>query len=145
MINKTFANKIVEVALQNGMPEQLSKLIACQSAFETNNFTSNAFKKNNNGFGYKYYEGSKYQLGKGIQSTEADCYASYKTFDDSISEVCSWIKRRQKEGKFPSDLTTIKTASIYAKLLKGCGYYGSKEAHYAQGTNKYLKAWESLS
>lgn len=139
MINREKADLVIRIALKEGMPIQLSKLIACQSALETANFKSNAFLKNNNGFGYKYYKGSAYQKGKGITSTEADPYASYATFEDSIEEVCSWIKRRQKEFKFPADLTKIQTGEQYAHLLKNCGYYGGHEEDYGRNINNYLK------
>jgi len=139
MINKSFADFVIQTALKEGMPLQLSRLMACQSALETNNFRSNAFIKNNNGFGYKYYKGSAYQNGKGITSTESDPYAAYANFEDSIQEICSWIKRRRKEFKFPVDLTKIQTGDQYAHLLKECGYYGGQEGDYARNINNYLK------
>ena len=142
MINKLLANQVVKVAMNKGIPLQLAKLMACQSAFETANFKSNAFRKNNNGFGYKYFKDSAYQLGKGITSTEKDPNAAYQTFDNSIEEVCAWIKRRQRDLKFPFDLTKIQTPEDYAHLLKACNYFGSEVEHYAKGLNKYLKQIE---
>lgn len=139
MINKSFADFAIQTSLKEGMPIQLSRLIACQSAHETGNFTSHAFIKNHNGFGYKYYKGSAYQIGAGIISTEKDPYAAYATYEDSIGELCSWIKRRQKEFKFPADLTKIQTGEQYAHLLKECGYYGGKEVDYANDINNFLK------
>lgn len=139
MINKNYADKVIDISMRNNIPLQLSKLMACQSAVETYNFTSNAFKKNNNGFGYKYYKGSEYQLGKGIKSTENDPYAAYASFDDSIKEVVAWIKRRQRDLKFPADLTKIQDGEGYAHLLKDCAYFGGKESDYAAGINNYLK------
>ena len=101
---------------------------------------SNNFIKNNNGFGYKYVKGGKYQLPDGgIKSTESDNYAAYAAFADSIKEVCAWIVRRQKESKFPKDLTMIQMPEQYAFLLKSCGYYGAKETNYAKGLAMYLE------
>lgn len=139
MINKKFSDQVIDVAMRNDIPSQLSKLMACQSAVETYNFSSNAFNQNNNGFGYKYFEKSSHQKGKGIHSSESDFYADYATFQDSIEEICSWIKRRQKELKFPGDLTKIQTGEDYAHLLKDCDYFGAKESDYANGINNYLK------
>ncbi len=139
MINKTHSDNVIRVAIENGMPLQLSKLMACQSAFETDNFTSNSFKKNNNGFGYKHVPGASLQLSSaGIHSTETDHYAAYPSFDNSIIEVCRWIKRRQKQAKFPQDLVSIQTPAQYAHLFKSCGYYGGKEEDYVHGLSNYL-------
>ncbi len=138
-MDKVRAHIITAVCLNEGMPLQLSKLIACQSCFETANWTSSNFIKNNNGFGYKHFVGSKHQLiGKGIKSTESDNYAAYLSFEDSIKEICDWIKRRQKENKFPRDLTLIQMPEQYAFLLKSCGYYGAKETDYAKGLAMYI-------
>ncbi len=139
-MDKVQANIIVAHCLQKGKPLQLSKLIACQSAFETENWTNNNYLLNKNGFGYKRFVGSSHQLlGGGIKSTEGDNYAAYATFNHSIDEICAWIDRRQKQGTFPRDLTTIQFPEQYALLLKQCGYYGGLERDYARGIEKYLE------
>jgi len=139
-MNKTYANTVINTAMAHGMPLQLAKLMACQSAFETLDWTSNAFHKSLNGFGYKHVEGAKLQLSKSVvHSTESDYYAAYASFEDSIYEICLWIGRRQKETKFPQDLVSIQTPEQYAHLLKSCGYYGGKEDDYANGIATYLK------
>jgi hypothetical protein len=139
-MDKVQANFIVSVCLTEGLPLQLSKFVACQSCFETANWTNRNYNLNKNGFGYKRFKGSKHQLlGKGITSTEGDSYAAYATFSDSIKEVCDWIKRRQKEGKFPRDLTTIQKPEQYAFLLKSCGYYGGPQTDYAKGVAMYFE------
>ena len=139
MINKIYSDKVINTAIENGIPMQLAKLMACQSAVETANFTSNAFQKDNNGFGYKYVEGASLQLAQeGIHSTETDNYAAYPSFDNSIIEICHWIGRRQKQTKFPQDLVTIQTPLQYATLLKNCEYYGGQGEDYANGMQVYL-------
>ena len=140
MINKTFSDKVISVATTNGMPMQLSRLMACQSAFETGNFTDHAFIQSNNGFGYKHVQGASLQLSTpAVHSTESDYYAAYPSFENSIIEVCKWIGRRQKENKFPQDLLKIQTPDQYATLLKSCGYYGGLEKDYANGIAGYLR------
>jgi hypothetical protein len=140
MMNKEYTDKVISVAMANGMPLQLSKLMACQSAFETGNFSNHAFLKSFNGFGYKHVDGAKLQLAKpAVHSTESDYYAAYPSFENSIKEVCLWIGRRQKEAKFPKDLVSIQTPEQYAHLLKACGYYGGKEVDYANGVANYMK------
>ncbi len=133
--------QILGHCVNRDIPMDLAKLIACQSAFETNNFTSNNFLKSNNGFGYKHVNNAKLQLPNvKVHSTESDFYANYATFSDSIEEVIQWIFRRQKEKKFPSDLSTIETTEQYARLLKNCGYYGGKFEDYSNGMNMYFKS-----
>lgn len=140
MPNILYTNQIQTVAKTFGFPDLLCKLIAAQSCVETANFTSHAFLDDKNGFGYKHVDGAQYQLStKGIHSTESDCYASYSNFDNSIKEVCSWILRRQKEGKFPKNLTDVNTPATYAHLLKQCGYYGALESDYAAGISRWIK------
>ncbi len=138
MIKREYYDEVVSVALANGIPLVLAQLMGCQSAFETANFTSNAFIHGNNGFGYKFFSGSKWQKGKSIHSTESDFYANYETFDNSILEVVNWIKRRLKDKQFPP-LETIVTPENYAILLKGCGYYGGTLINYQIGLRKYFE------
>lgn len=122
-IDTTKAQVVFTVATQHEMPMHLARLMACQSAFETDNWTNNAFLKSNNGFGYKHVDGAKLQLPTpAVHSTESDYYAAYESFDKSIIEICLWIGRRQKEMKFPRDLVSIHTPEQYAALLKACGY-----------------------
>ncbi len=129
---------VQSVAASDGMPPVLAKLIAAQAAHETGWFSSNAFKQNNNLFGYKYVRGAKWQLGAGRTSTEGDPYAKYATIDDSIHELTAWIKRRQRDDLFPADLTTIETPTEYANLLKACGYYGAPVQEYVSGLTRGL-------
>ena len=120
-----------------GMPSNMCYLIEAQSKHETGSYTSNAFLKNNNCFGYKYVKGAKYQIGAGITSTESDPYAKYASVEDSVKELVAWIGRRQASGKFPADLTTIKTPAEYATLLKNCGYFGAPLQEYIAGLTKF--------
>ena len=134
-----FFDLVYATALSSGLPDFLARLLACQAAFETNDFTSKNFRLNNNAFGYKFVKGAKwFQLPTpGIQSTESDKYAAYPSLQDSTKEIVAWIKRRQKEKKFPADLSEIETFQDYANLLKFCGYFGGKAEHYAIGMKKY--------
>lgn len=143
-MKEQFIKRILAACAAKGMPKRLSQLIAAQAMHETANFTSNVFKQNNNGFGYKYVKGAKYQVGAGRISTEKDPYANYLTLEDSVYEICDWIKRRQAEGKFPANLFTIKDGETYATLLKNCGYYGGPLSGYIAGLNKYVKDVETL-
>lgn len=126
------SKRIYETAIADGMPEFIAACLVGQSKHETNNYKSKFVKNYNSYFGYSYNKKSVWQMPKG--GTNADNgvpIANYRSLEDSVHEVASWIKRRQKEGRFPKDLTTIKTAFEYAKFLQDCGYY--------QGWKKYTK------
>lgn len=128
--------KIYGELIKNGIPRNLALLIVAQSKHETANYTSNVFRSCNNAFGYKYV-GQTLSTGPCTGSPEGDRYAKYATVENSAKELALWIKRRQAEGKFPQDLTTITTAAKYALLLKNSGYYGDSVSNYTNG----LLAW----
>lgn len=131
---------IFQAAKAKGLPDLLSAFIVAQAKHETGNFTSNAFTRYNNAFGYSY-TGSKYQTGKGLIADNGQPVAAYASVKDSTFEIADWIGRRVGEGKFPIDLNTIRTPDQYAQLLKAAGYYGDTVANYSNG----LRYWfESL-
>lgn len=133
----TTEQRVYAKALSLGVPDTLAKLIVAQSKHETGNYMSNAFLRNKNLFGYKYV-GQK-NATQGIKSSESDYYANYVSIDDSVTELVNWIKRRQKEGKFPANLASITTAETYATLLKNANYYGDKLQVYVNGLKKFFK------
>jgi uncharacterized FlgJ-related protein len=132
---------IYSTAKADGMPDQLALLIVAQSKHETGDYTSNLFKKYNNAFGYSYVSGAKYQLPTpGTIADNGKPIAAYANVQDSTHEITAWIKRRQKDGKFPKDLATITTATQYAQLLKNAGYYGASLTEYLNGLIRFYKA-----
>jgi len=130
-------NKIYSRLIGNGIPAQLANIIIAQARHETGDYTSNAYKIDNNLFGYKYIG----QTGatKGIKSSERDYYAHYRNIEASVDELCRWINRRQKEGKFPNNLASITSPAQYAQLLKNNSYYGSTLLSYTTGLIAALK------
>lgn len=137
-----YAQIIFNTARQDGMPLELSELIVSQAKHETGDFTSNVFHNDNNAFGYKYVYGAKYQTGKGTPIGDW-YYAKYATIQDSAHEMTAWIKRRQNEGVFPSDLKVIKTPEQYATLLKQANYYEDTVANYMRGLQRWLKSYSN--
>lgn len=133
------SQKIYDTAIEDGMPDTLAQLIVAQAKHETGGFTSKFFKVYLNCFGYSK-TGSKWQLH--IQTPNADNaapIAAYSSIENSVHELTDWIKRRQKEKKFPSDLATITVPDIYVGLLKQCGYFGDTLANYLAGVKHYLQ------
>ena len=132
-------NLIYTTLKEYRFPDQLSKLIVAQAKHESANYTSKVFKENNNLFGYKFVGQSLASKGTKAPANEGDYYAKYKSVKDSVLELIKWIQRRQKENKFPADLSTITTPGQYAQLLKQSGYYGDKVTTYTNALTKWLK------
>jgi flagellum-specific peptidoglycan hydrolase FlgJ len=130
---------IYDTLIGQKIPPILAKIVTAQSQFESGNFKSNVFLKDNNAFGYKYV-GQKIAT-KGIPSpaSEGDNYAHYNNVQDSASELANWLKRRRKEGKLPA-LETITTPAQYSKLIKAAGYYGASENTYTKGITKIFNS-----
>lgn len=122
-----------------GLPNTLASLLIAQSKHETGNFTSSFFKKFNNAFGYSYFPGSNYQTGSiGPLADNGKPIADYWSLEDSVKEVIDWIYRRVNEGKFPKNLSDIKTPEQYAALLKSAGYYGDTLQNYTAGLKRFF-------
>lgn len=133
----TISQTIYDTAIKDGMPEKLAALIVAQAKHETGNYTSKFFKVYLNCFGYSK-TASKWQLH--IQTPNADNaapIAAYGSIENSVHELTDWIKRRQREKKFPADLNTIDKAETYVTLLKHCGYFGDTLNNYLAGVNHY--------
>lgn len=122
-----------------GLPAALASFLVGQSANETAGWTSNFFVNNNNGFGYSCSSSSQYQDGCSAGNADNGVQVgNYDSVEDSTKEIVDWIYRRQSDGSFPSDLTTITTADQYATLLKNAGYYQSAESSYAANISAWL-------
>ena len=131
MFTNNISSLIYKTALADGMPENLASLIVGQAKHESGNYKHKFAVEFNSLFGYSYNPKSKYQVPGGTNADNGVPIARYLTKEDSVHEITSWIKRRQKEGRFPKDLSTIKTPLEYATLLQNCGYF--------QGWKKYTK------
>jgi uncharacterized FlgJ-related protein len=136
------ANRIYNEAVSAGIPSSLATLMVGQSGNETGGWASNFFVNNNNCFGYECDYGSKWQ--NGCSSENADngvTVGNYDTIEDSTMEMVDYIRRRQADGSFPDDLSTITTADQYATLLKNAGpgaYYGVSKSNYAANIGRWL-------
>jgi hypothetical protein len=121
-----------------GLPPTLSDLLVAQSKHETGDYTSNAFLKDNNAFGYSYVPGGVWQIGPGIIADNGAAVARYATIEDSTSEMVDWIYRRIAKGVFPANLNDIQTPVQYAHLLKAAGYYGDTFENYVEGLRRWF-------
>jgi flagellum-specific peptidoglycan hydrolase FlgJ len=130
---------IYDTLIGQKIPPILAKIVTAQAQFESGNFKSNVFLKDNNAFGYKYV-GQKIAT-KGIPSpaSEGDNYARYNNVQDSAIEIANWLKRRVREKKLPA-LEAITTPAQYSKLIKAAGYYGASENTYTKGITKIFNS-----
>jgi flagellum-specific peptidoglycan hydrolase FlgJ len=130
---------IYNALIGQNIPPLLAKIVTAQSQFESGNFKSNVFLKDNNAFGYKYV-GQKIAT-KGLPSpaSEGDYYAHYNSVQDSAIELANWLKRRHKEGKLPP-FDQITSPAQYSKLIKAANYYGASENTYTKGITKIFNS-----
>lgn len=135
-----YDQQIFSTAIADGMPEPLAMFIVAQARHETGNYKHRFFTEGKNAFGYSYVKGAKWQLPTpGTKADNGLPIAQYATVENSVHELTDWIKRRQKEGKFPGNLTLIDTPEKYASLLKNAGYYGAPLQIYTNGLISWLK------
>jgi hypothetical protein len=124
-----------------GVPIAVANFLATQAMHESGKFTSNAFVKHNNLFGYTY-SGSRYQTGPGLIADNGKPVAAYATLEDSVKELVDWLYRRVRDGKFPPLDTfrdTDQDLERYAELLKAAGYYGDSLQNYYAGLKRFFQ------
>lgn len=132
------ASRIYNTAIADGLPALLSTFLVGQAAHETDGFTSPIFTDCNNCFGYK-------EIGQSLSNGPCiyhSAYASYSSIEDSVHEMTAYIKRRQNDGSFPSNLNDITTPGQYATLLKNTvigAYFEDPVSVYTNGIVNWLK------
>lgn len=131
---------IYSTAIADGMPAKLALFLVAQARHETGNYKHRFFTVGNNAFGYSYYAGSKWQLPTGGPLADNGIpIAQYANVQDSVHEITDWIRRRQREGKFPVSLETITTPETYAQLLKNSGYFRDPLQVYTDALINWLR------
>lgn len=129
---------IYNTAIEQGFNPTAAKLIAAQARFESNDYTSNVFKKNNNTSGIKFI--GQPNAVRGTLSPEGDYYAHFNTIEDGINDKIVRLYNINMRGVTPKQLKDSTDATEFANLLKQRGYYGSSASEYASGLRvKLLK------
>jgi len=121
---------VYDYLLASGLNETLSKFAACQSAFETANFTSNIYKNNNNAFGMKY-------AGQSASTGEKNGYADYLSVQMSVSDFVVWYTRHRLQIMILPYI--INSLSDYVDFLKNCGYFEANRDTYYNGCLHYYQ------
>lgn len=132
----TIDQQIYNTAIEQGFNPIAAKLIVAQARFESADYTSNVFKKNNNTSGVKFI-GQKNAV-QGTLSPEGNYYAKYNTIQDSLNDKIVRLYNIKMRGVSPEQLKNAKDATEFANLLKQRGYYGSLASEYAAGLRSKL-------
>lgn len=126
-------SRIYNTAVSMGMPDAVARNLVKQARLETADYTSNVFKTDNNLYGYKFVNQTKWPTGAGLKSSEFGSdqsrYAHYSSLENSVGELVDWLNRRQKEGLFK--LSNLVTEQQYAQALKDADFYGISASQYA--------------
>jgi len=129
-INKTYKTFYFDL-LEQGFNYMQARYIFSQAAFETANFTSNLFQKNNNLFGMKH---------PAIRSTtslgEKNGFAYYNSVIDSIKDFQLYYHA----GKY---LTSYSSIDKYIEALKKRSYFEANPEKYSAGVQYYYDLYFS--
>lgn len=148
--------QIYELAVKNGFTDKAARLIVAQARLESNNYTSNVFKNNNNMFGMKFLGTTRQPLAtRGTlaplsersticrvdqtKCNNSDFYAKYLLPTDSAKDLITRLYAITRNGITPQMLKTAETPEQFADLLKKRNYYGSSVKDYAAGLRSRLK------
>jgi hypothetical protein len=125
---------VYNTAIKQGFNPIAAKLIVAQARFESSDYTSNVFLKNNNTSGMKYIGASQInaQRGTPAPSNERTCnlqcdrdfYARFNTVQDSINDVIKRLYTKTMGGVTPQMLKDSTSADDFARKLKMRSYYG---------------------
>jgi len=132
----TIDQQIYNTAIAQGFNPTAAKLIVAQARFESADYTSNVFKKNNNTSGVKFI--NQKNAVQGTLSPEGNYYAKYNTIQDSLNDKIVRLYNITMRGVTPQQLKNSKDATEFANLLKQRGYYGSLASEYASGLKSKL-------
>ena len=137
---------IYNTAIKQGFNSTAAKLIAAQARFESADYTSNVFRKNNNTSGIKFIGQPNAVRGSLAPANERTCnggcngdyYAKFNTVQDAINDKIVRLYNIKMRGVTPQQLKDSTNANQFSNLLKQRGYYGSSAADYAAGLKAKL-------
>ncbi|MDF2188954.1 glucosaminidase domain-containing protein [Paraflavitalea sp. CAU 1676] len=113
--------------------ELLARFMVAQAAHETGNFTSDAFKRNNNTAGYKPFPSSIWQVYPSPAGANKT-YAYFSSIENSCYEVADWLGRRE------TAFSKVKTVADFAAALRSNNYYTDTVGNYTSGLSFYFSS-----
>lgn len=129
---------IYDTAIAQGFNDTTAKLIVAQARYESADYTSNVFKKNNNTSGIKFI--GQPNAVQGTLSPEGNYYAKFNTIQDGINDKIVRLYNITMKGITPEQLKNSTDATDFSNKLKQRGYYGISASSYANGLRiKLLK------
>jgi hypothetical protein len=137
----------VDIFLKLGVNPDVIPFIVSQIAFETNWFSSNAFKIDHNAAGITWNINYKKRPGTSVGISRGREGGNYVHFDDYTTGAKDMIRILSKQSVFgkPIDATDI---IDFAQRLKANNYYTDSITVYAGGIksiNKRLDEWANLT
>jgi hypothetical protein len=124
--------------LKNGIPANKLPLVVSQIILESNWFTSNAYKFDNNPGGItwnaNYAKRPGASIGRKRPAREGGNYVKFDSYDSAAKDYVRILNINRGFGK-PIDSTNY---IQYADILKKNGYYASPQRHYEGGLKAAL-------
>lgn len=115
--------------------EKYTWWIISQARHESNNFTSNVYRANNNPMGMKVPSVRKFLGTEGTKAPDGGHYAKYVNDTQGFQDFLVWLRAR----KFPTNLSTV---DEYVQAMKDKGYYGDSVSNYLRGVKYWMKQYE---
>ena len=130
---------IYHIALNSGFNSDSAKLVVAQARLESNAYTSNLFKQNNNLFGVKYVGQPLATRGLLVPLNErssgdpnTNYYAKYKSPEDSAKDVIERLYQKTINGITPMQIQMVRSPEEFAEIQQKRGYFGSSAELYAR-------------
>lgn len=127
---KKTSSKVISEVIESSKYSALAPYWIAVSQVETGNFTSNLFKKNNNGFGFTFSVNDPYAIGYTLSSAGVK-WAKYASLADSARSIVDYMDR----FKWP---TSVSGANEFVGVMKSKKYFAENEADYLKAFQSYL-------
>jgi len=144
-----FDQEIYNTAIQEGFSPTSAKLIVAQARFESADYGSSVFNKNNNMYGMKFVRQPLASRGSlapmderssscrsGGTCLDRDFYAKYETPSDSVRDTIQRLYKKTRKGIGFEELKDVKDADDFATKLKTRDYFGSHDISTTEGKNE---------
>lgn len=138
--------QIFNTARTLGFSPVAAKFVVAQARYESADYSSNVFKKNNNLFGMKYAGQPLATKGTPAPKSEQACnlqcngdfYSAYASPAKAIEDLITRNYKLTRGGVSFEQLANATTPEQYAQMLKARKYYGVTAEQYARGLRAKL-------
>jgi hypothetical protein len=127
--NKKAVNSFEEILFsRQDLTSEQKRFLRAVAMHETGKYTSSLFKNANNAFGMRPNQ----KRTKWYNAVTSGNYASYETYDDSISDVVEWMKIYA--GGVPKTVDGV-------DLMKQKGYFEDTLSNYKNAVTYFFNNW----